>query len=838
MCGIHFLKHRFHKILAFTYGLLLVPVLNVPFKFSLSAAAEIDINVDGILKGINDTENCLIHIISQSVRFYFKLPLAASSTYSVRQYRRVENLHNSSDESWDNDANIFLRDNLIKRDNENPPVTFNPSQMKRAPTCIYAILLFAFNEIEIKMSSEWFSTRTYTPYSLALNELKQFYNFYWMEKRYKVHMLSEPPLLLTIHVSFGSQRLRDELRIETHQTLHYLNIHTGILDCVDISIASVKELSNCNATYLCIHCVVPWQFLSVNSSTLLNVTTFRSFSKLVGTPKLWTLITMRKMESINLKNQLKNPFILSSKQQNAPFQFSILSILLSESNSSIALVTLWSREYHGLNEIFAEKRMSLDYQLDFTGNYEGDFRQDQFWQTSVVSSEGYNFITCYSTDRLKFSYYFEPFQIELWIALLVYLPILSVLTHLLLVIKKCNKSDFNAYFFAYSSMIEYCYYVPDYLFRMHSVRIVLGLWLLISCIFTNAYKGLAITGVTAPPEKTSVKTMAELVDDNFDVMDYNDSDFDAGVYRFKILTSLTVEYLDAWKTGEWDVNSYINTYKTDVDLIEVDGVEYFPFAVESQNEFFKLMSKMKERLVVWYNDMSPLESFQKNDRPHIRALRLYERLSSFMRYFVPKREVEPPQFSKSYEIAIERELVGGDEQIAYIDYEEKVKREHDYLTGHYHHKTFFIGNQSFLKEWTVWQFDNGRGSRLPAIFQLLVENGIYNQLKSFYENIEFFGVRNEYTRIQAFKTKYERVKKLNLQSNLQTVFYMFLSGILISILGLGTEAFNKFIREVMTYLRFRWRNYLLGRITPRLNLKSTKFLDNVELEYRNYNYCV
>ncbi|CAL8146283.1 unnamed protein product [Orchesella dallaii] len=767
----------------------------------------------------------------------FTLP---PSSYSVRQFRRVENLHNSSKESWDINENIFYQERSINWDNENPPVTFNPSQMKRAPTCIYAILLFAFNEIEIKMNSGWFKTRTYTPYLLALNELKQFYNFYWMAKRYRLHILSEPPQLLTIHVSLGSQPLSDETRIYIHKKLHYLNIHTGILDCFDISITSVKELSNCNATYFCIHCVTPWQFISGNSSTLLNVTTFRSFSKLIGTPKLWTVITMGEMESIGLKNLPKNPFILSSKQQNAPFQFAILSILLSESNSSIALVAHIDREFDGLNEILAEKRMSLDYKIDASGKFERDFRQDLLWQTSIVSSEGYNFITCYSTDRLIFSYYIEPFQIELWIALLVYLPILSVLTHLLLIIKKCNKSDFNAYFFAYSSMIEYCYYVPDYLFRMHSVRIVLGLWLLISCIFTNGYKGLAITGVTAPPEKTSVKTIAELVDDNFDVMDYNLSDFDTGLFRFKIYTPLTVEYLDTWKRGEWDVNSNTNINKTDLNsnsssdyvdrvfTLKVNSVEYFPFGVESYNEFWKLVYKMDERLLKWNTNLYPLESFQKNDRPHMRALRLYTKLSTSMRYFVPKREVEPPQFSKSYEIAIERELLEGDKQIAYIDYEEKVKREHDYLTGHYHHKTFFIGNQSFLKDWTVWQFDNGRGSRLPAIFQLLIQNGIYKKLESSYKNIEFFGVRNEYTRIQAFKTKYERVKKLNLQSNLQTVFYMFLSGILISILGLGTEAFNKFIRDVMTYLGFRWRKYLSGRTTLRLNFKSSKLLDITE----------
>ncbi|CAL8146271.1 unnamed protein product [Orchesella dallaii] len=151
---------------------------------------------------------------------------------------------------------------------------------------------------------------------------------------------------------------------------------------------------------------------------------------------------------------------------------------------------------------------------------------------------------------------------------------------------------------------------------------------------------------------------------------------------------------------------------------------------------------MNDCILKTNDSLYPLESFPKSDWSHLTACRLYGKLSIHHRYPVPKREMEPPQFSKSYEIAIERELVeGGNKKIVYIDYEEKVKREHDYLTGHYHHKTFFIGNQSFLKDWTVWQFDNGRGSRLPAIFQLLIQNGIYKHLESFYKNIEFFGVR-------------------------------------------------------------------------------------------------
>ncbi|CAL8146280.1 unnamed protein product [Orchesella dallaii] len=260
---------------------------------------------------------------------------------------------------------------------------------------------------------------------------------------------------------------------------------------------------------------------------------------------------------------------------------------------------------------------------------------------------------------------------------------------------------------------------------------------------------LAITGVTAPPEKASVKTIAELVDDK-----------DSASRSIP----LTIGYLDVWKRSEWDIKTPANSNSTNVNSnssdfehplysLEVDSTVYFSFVVESYNELWKLTSKMDDCVLKINANFYPLENFPKSDWPHIRACRPYAKLSNRHRYLVPKREVVPPQFSKSYEIAIERALVKEDEQIVYIDYEEKVKRDHDYLTGHYHHKTFFIGNQSFLKDWTVWQFDNGRGSRLPAIFQLLIQNEIYKKLESFHKNIEFFGVRNEYTRIQAFKKK-------------------------------------------------------------------------------------
>ncbi|CAL8147102.1 unnamed protein product [Orchesella dallaii] len=787
-------------------------------------ASEIEANVAGILKSLKDINNCHIHIISQSVRFYFETPENLSSTFSIRRFRSAESLLNCSVETWDKDW-IFLEPEIIQRDNEDPPVPFNPSQMKRAPECIYGILLFAFNEIKVSylLNGGYNKTRTYVPYLLALNELQQFYNFHSKEKGYEERIISEPTKLFTLHVSLGSQRLQDETRIHIHKDIHHLNIYNGILDCADANTTSIVEPTNCKSIYFCIHCIVRWQFISVNFTTLTNITTFELFSKLIGTPKTWTVLKEWELSQFNTATSLydhrKNPFILSSKEQSLPFEFVILSIISSESNSSISIIgSIYSEKRS--NEIFPEKRLSMDFKFSIIGMSELGFKQNQFWQTSVVSSEGYNFITCYSKDHLSFSYYFQPFQIELWMALIFYLPILSVLTHLFLIFKKCNKSDFNSYFFAYSSMLEYCYYVPDYLFRMDSVRIVLGLWLLISCIFTNAYKGLAITGVTAPAEKSSVKTFAELVDDNitYDVY-FNSSDPNLP-FHFKILTPFTVEYLDTWKMGEWDLKNKTTTSYNSTDensttsekdyryRYTVEKADYFPFLIESYNEFWKLNRKQSICLSIQYPHLYPGESFKPNDQSHLRACGLAFKLGTYQRYIVPKREMEIPQFSKNYEIAAERELVQCDEQIAYVDYEEKVNREHEYLSGHYYHKTFFKGNQSYLKDWTVWQFDNGRGSRLPEIFQLLIQNGIYKKLEIFYKNRVYFGVRNEYTRMHAFKEKYEPVKKLNLKSNVQTVFYMFLSGILISIMWISVEAFQFFVVEVMKFLRYKWRNHM------------------------------
>ncbi|CAL8147099.1 unnamed protein product [Orchesella dallaii] len=833
----HFWKRCLQKLKCLTLTSSFLLLLNVPVKSSLSSAAEIDVNVDSLLRDINDTNDCLIHIISQSVRFYFQLPQAPPSSYSIRQLRRVEYLHNTSLDTWDND-DIFFPPVTIQRDNENPAVPFNPCQMKRAPTCVYAILLFAFNEIEITMNGGFFNTRSYIPYFFALNELKQFYNFYSKEKDFKWNTVSEPYQLFTLHVSLGSQRLTDQNRIEIHETLHFLNIHNGILDCVDNNIENVAQIHTCNATYFCIHCFIPWQFISVNVSTFINFTTFGSFSKLIGTPKMWTVIKTDELNTIDWEKRHNKPFILSSKENNVPFQFVIFSILSFESNSSIYILEKEDR-VHRLNEIFPEKRMLMDYKLEITPMLTGVFQQNQFWQTSMVSSNGYNFITRYSTDHLTFAYYFQPFQIELWIALIVYLPILSVLTHIFLIVTNCNKTDFNAYFFAYSSMLEYCYYIPNYLFRMDSVRIVLGLWLLISCIFTNAYKGLAITGVTAPAEKTSVKTMAELVDDNIYPADEVNSSDSNTTFRFRILSPFTVEYLETWKRGDWDIRSAgipkiadensnsTNNNNSEPDPLTVDSYTYFRFPLETFNEFWKLDQKYDACTLMQDPKLFPTESFKPGDQSYIRRCRLFSQLTDPRRYIVPTREFARPQFSKSFEIAIEKEFIEGNERIVYIDYEEKIKGEYEYLSGHYRHKAFFIGNQSFLMDWTVWQFDNGRGSRLPAIFQLLFENGIYNRLRSFYKNMEYYGVRNEYTRIQAFKETYERVKKLNLKSNLQTVFYMFFCGIIVSVLWLSVEACHLFVVDFMKYVWNLHRNSFSLMLRRMLNVLRLTRQSNV-----------
>jgi len=177
-------------------------------------------------------------------------------------------------------------------------------------------------------------------------------------------------------------------------------------------------------------------------------------------------------------------------------------------------------------------------------------------------------------------------------------------------------------------------------------------------------------------------------------------------------------------------------------------------------------------------------SFCSIDTNFLRKYKLLFNLQKHYKklYLIPKPETDA-EYKGNFEIAVEREIMNCSRKIIYVDDENKVRRDVEYYKPHFPSTKFFVANESILSDLVGWYFENPRGSSLPYVFQKLLENGIYSQLKWFYERQQYSGARLNFTRSKSVEN-YEPVKSLDLQSNLQTLFYLFLMGIAIC-LGVG-----------------------------------------------------
>ncbi|CAL8134408.1 unnamed protein product [Orchesella dallaii] len=733
--------------------------------------------LENLLKDID--ERCHVHIISQSVHFYLD-PQYIHTTLTVRQFPSTDKIIQSLNDTW----------NSWPWRTKEIGETLDINRLKQHHTmkCFYTLLLFAFEEFKYAQYErdlnetkqfEMVSNDIYIPYFVAVEELQQFFKALSNNDIKDLDDSSrEPTTNYIIHISTSLEKLGKNKRLEYHQNKRYRNIFTAEIHCGKEEGAQKMRFEResdfnwkfCTSFYFCMYCDQQNKRIELHHSIISNHTAFHSYSLQIGVTTSWAVIYENDLRSDILDDyQFKNHFRISTNNRRLVFEFAILNLLREESNMTLLMVDKYT-SYHW-PRIFPQKRLKKDFKFTITA-----FEQKQYWHLVIVSSDAYNFLTCYNKDSLQIGYYFQPFQRDLWITLLIFLAVLSIVTHIFLIVKECNKSDFNSYFFVYSSMLEHSCHMPDYLYEIETIRIVFGLWLLVSVIFTNAYKGIAITGVTAPPHKSSIQTFSEVIDDNA-----NESNTEP--VNFRIMLKIKVDHAHYWEddrilddfkesdTGSVIVlNIYLGSFKFEnevmSELITVGGAALF--------------GKTHNHL------QSPGIKTSSSILP--RSYYFYKNLCLSRRYIAPKKELED-KYSLNYDVALEREIVKCENRVVFVDLKNNIDREYEYLSGYYHHLSFFKGNQSLLPDWVVWQFDNEMGGKLPMVFKRLIENGIYRELEWFYTTQERLGLRLDYTRSRKLE-KYEPVKKLGLKSNVQTIFYVLLFGCLISSLMLGLEAFS------------------------------------------------
>jgi hypothetical protein len=138
--------------------------------------------------------------------------------------------------------------------------------------------------------------------------------------------------------------------------------------------------------------------------------------------------------------------------------------------------------------------VSLPWIVVGAGSYKG-------YHLSPTGKEGFNFITCDGSSRsISFSAYAKPFTIEVWIGLVLTLIISTII---MVAITKCFRipglSLVSVFFTKYALLMETDVFMGQ-MSRSKKFRLFLAIWLFGSLIISTAYKGDNIASIIVPNE--------------------------------------------------------------------------------------------------------------------------------------------------------------------------------------------------------------------------------------------------------------------------------------------------------------------------------------------------
>ncbi|OXA49540.1 hypothetical protein Fcan01_15853 [Folsomia candida] len=127
--------------------------------------------------------------------------------------------------------------------------------------------------------------------------------------------------------------------------------------------------------------------------------------------------------------------------------------------------------------------------------------------------QGFSFMTCFSREELSFQVFLKPFEVEVWVTLLLSMVTIGGV-FVFILLHKFQWDLFEAISFAQlvvvSTVLDKPTDVARKIKRISEYKILLGFWILLVPILSNAYLGLSITSISSPLESKSVTSFKEL----------------------------------------------------------------------------------------------------------------------------------------------------------------------------------------------------------------------------------------------------------------------------------------------------------------------------------------
>jgi hypothetical protein len=361
------------------------------------------------------------------------------------------------------------------------------------------------------------------------------------------------------------------------------------------------------------------------------------------------------------------------------------------------------------------------------------------------------FISCFQEPTVGFQMYLKPFDIEVWVSLIL---CCSSFAFLLYVYNRTFRfsGSFSSIFFFVSSLVEASYSVPNAISNSRIFKIITLSWFLTVILFTNSYTGLMVSDVTAPVRGEILNTSDKVLG----IRHYN------AVPSYEMINNIRTfwnrNYTDTIKMN----GSRLRMYKNGCDRMYI---QHFDDKYDSSGyETHHAQFRTSESFTILQNQIDKCQGIQEipNDirrrflsHPWMYSvfnrffdeLRYFKRLQQDSRYlrrlyafFSTHNRHYPkdPKFSKSElaEIpvytaaAIEKELVACGRSI-FIGDGKAINAELAYLKTNYPRKHFYASNDTFESGWStpiVWIFSDSGNSKVPFYFKRLFEGGVRDVL--------------------------------------------------------------------------------------------------------------
>jgi len=392
--------------------------------------------------------------------------------------------------------------------------------------------------------------------------------------------------------------------------------------------------------------------------------------------------------------------------------------------------------------------------------------------------------TCYTVPVLSFNFYVSAFDNLVWI--LVILSGIAIAVFLKChVFHNISKSlNFSTWLFYFSIFTEEAFSVPLKISKDKVYRTATILWLLTAVVLTNIYISHVISQLNAPLKGMGL-TSLKVILDNFST-EYNLKT----VFKFydRRVILFNYEFKD-FDVRPWMKNRVVEIYETqklqngftflsepirfsypDDVWSRISNPYIYSVAVDNILQLFGCEEVSMEKSTY----CSVLTNLMGRSNKYYPAAHSFQRQWNASEYARGAVEEELAQCKKSVYLEKSNQL------------------EFKYMSDKYPKHKFYYLKKGYASKVSVWGFYHFEKSRVPQVFSLFLQSGIYHQRHKIHLHRDHLKRRSVTSEIHK-RSKNEFV--LDMTASIQTLFILFCGMILVATCALSLEyLYNVFPR--------------------------------------------